>query len=96
MTPYPQWLQLYQENQRLAFRYANSMQRHWPGGDFESVCLDALLHAARKYNPEKKTRFSTYAYIWLRKYTQQECKRLSGRATQAAFDVALSEELCDD
>ena len=66
--------ELFQSNLRLVAKEANKYCNKYYNIDFEELYNNGrmgLLKATYDYNPEKyNTRFSTYAFLWIKKYVR--------------------------
>lgn len=70
----------------LARRYIRS------GEPFEDLIAEGnlgLVHALKKYDPERGTRFGTYASFWIRTYLTRYVRRTRSMVSSSVHDQAL-------
>lgn len=84
---------LVKANLRFVVTMAHKYEGH--GLDFEDLVSEGnfgLMHAAKKFNPERKTRFITYAVWWIRHYMNKAVYE-QGKAVR--IPIGRKEELYD-
>lgn len=77
-------------NLRLAMFLASKYHDRHPSWDMEDMFQDAflgLLRAAEKYDPDKETRFSTYAFFWINQQLH-----LRSPKENSQFSISQSQE----
>jgi len=70
------WRELVEHNVRMGFWGAN--RSSWPKVDFDErfqYSMMGIMRAAEKFDPDQGTRFSTYAFAWMRQVCQREYQK---------------------
>lgn len=70
----------------IARRYLRSGE---PFGDLIGEGNLGIVHALQKYDPDKATRFATYASFWIRTYLTRYVRRNRSMVSSAIHDQAL-------
>lgn len=70
----------------IARRYLRSGE---PFGDLIGEGNLGIVHALQKYDPDKETRFATYASFWIRTYLTRYVRRNRSMVSSAIHDQAL-------